>query len=82
VGTVKSIETICDIEVDEAATAVIFDIDANLFKTAEGNKMRVRDYHTFYSEPIGRALAVKLSMESIPTAKLFGGLDYHKNEQE
>ncbi|MDR1232957.1 MAG: MlaD family protein [Puniceicoccales bacterium] len=82
VGAVKSIEIIYDIEIDEAMTAVIFDVDANLFKTIGGNKMRVADYDKFYGEQIRRGLAAKLSMESILTGKLFVGLDYHRNEQE
>ncbi|MDR1891005.1 MAG: MlaD family protein [Puniceicoccales bacterium] len=82
VGAIESIEIIYDIEVDEAVTAVIFNIDANLFKTIGGNKMRVVDYNMFYAEQIGRGLAAKLSMESILTGKMFVGLDYYKNEQE
>jgi paraquat-inducible protein B len=82
VGVVKSIEIIYDIGIDEAAAAVIFDVDANLFKTIGGNRMRVVDYNVFYGEQIERGLAAKLSMESILTGKLFVGLNYHKNEQE
>jgi paraquat-inducible protein B len=82
VGMVKSIEIIYDMEADKAAAAVIFDIDANLFKTVGGNKMRTMDYNMFYVEQIRRGLAAKLSMESILTGKLFVGLDYHRDEQE
>jgi paraquat-inducible protein B len=82
VGVVKSIEIIYDVEIDEAVTAVIFDVDANLFKTIGGNRMCVVDYNMFYAEQIGRGLAAKLSMESILTGKLFVGLDYYKKEQE
>ncbi|MDR0693490.1 MAG: MlaD family protein [Puniceicoccales bacterium] len=82
VGVVKSIEIIYDVGLDEAVAAVIFDVDANLFKTIKGSKMRVVDYGMFYTEQIERGLAAKLSMESILTGKLFVGLDYRKNEQE
>jgi paraquat-inducible protein B len=81
IGTVESIEIIYDSELDEAMTAVVFNINANLFKTVNGNRMRVSDYKIFYSEQIGRGLAAKLSMESILTGKLFVGLDYYKNHQ-
>jgi paraquat-inducible protein B len=81
VGSVESIQIIYDDEVDEAMTAVIFNINANLFKTIKGNRLRVGDYKMFYAEQIGRGLAAKLSMESIVTGKLYVGLDYYKNEQ-
>ncbi|MDR0742098.1 MAG: MlaD family protein [Puniceicoccales bacterium] len=82
VGVVKSIEIIYDVGTDKAVAAVIFDVDANLFKTVGGSRMRVMDHNMFYAEQIGRGLAAKLSMESILTGKLFVGLDYHKNGQE
>ncbi|MDR1413482.1 MAG: MlaD family protein [Puniceicoccales bacterium] len=82
VGTVESIEIIYDNELDEAATAVIFNINANLFKTFKGSRLRVSDYDMFYGEQIDRGLAAKLSMESILTGRLYVGLDYHKNKQE
>ncbi|MDR2776822.1 MAG: MlaD family protein [Puniceicoccales bacterium] len=82
VGTVKFIEIIYDVGTDKAVAAVIFDVDANLFKTVGGSRMRVTDHNMFYTEQIGRGLAAKLSMESILTGKLFVGLDYHKNGRE
>lgn len=82
VGVVKSIEIIYDAGTDEAVAVVVFDVDANLFKTVGGNRMRVMDYNIFYDEQIGRGLAAKLSMESILTGKLFVGLNYHNNGQE
>jgi paraquat-inducible protein B len=82
VGAVESIEVIYDNELDEAATAVIFNINANLFKTFKGSRLRVSDYDMFYGEQIDRGLAAKLSMESILTGKLYVGLDYYKNKQE
>jgi paraquat-inducible protein B len=81
VGAVESIQIIYDNETDEAMTAVVFNINANLFKTIRGNRLRVGDYKMFYAEQIGRGLAAKLSMESIITGKLYVGLDYYKNEQ-
>jgi paraquat-inducible protein B len=81
VGSVESIEIIYDNVVDEAMTAVIFNINANLFKTIRGNKMHVGDYDMFYAEQIGRGLAAKLSVESILTGKLYVGLDYYRSEQ-
>lgn len=81
VGAVESIQIIYDDEIDEAMTAVIFHLNANLFKTIKGNRLRVGDYKMFYAEQIGRGLAAKLSMESIVTGKLYVGLDYYKNEQ-
>jgi paraquat-inducible protein B len=81
VGTVTGIEVIYDNESDEAMVAVIFDVNANLFKTIRGKTMRVGDYGAFYAEQIGRGLAVKLSMESILTGKLYVGLDYHNSGQ-
>jgi paraquat-inducible protein B len=81
IGTVESIEMIYDNELDEAMPAVVFNINANLFKTVSGNRMRVSDYRMFYTEQIGRGLAAKLSMESILTGKLYVGLDYYKNHQ-
>lgn len=81
VGTVESIEIIYDDDTDEASAAVLFSIDANLFQTVRGNRIRVDDYELFYHEQISRGLAAKLSMESIVTGKLYVGLDYEKNNQ-
>lgn len=81
VGIVESIEIIYDDDTDEASAAVLFSIDANLFQTVRGNRIRVDDYELFYHEQISRGLAAKLSMESIVTGKLYVGLDYIKNDQ-
>ncbi|MDR1401591.1 MAG: MlaD family protein [Puniceicoccales bacterium] len=82
VGAVESIEIIYDSELDEASTVVIFNINANLFKTVSRSRLRVSDYDMFYREQIDRGLAAKLSMESILTGKLYVGLDYYKNKHE
>jgi paraquat-inducible protein B len=75
VRVIESLEIIYDIETDEAVTAVIFNIDANLFKMIGGNQIRVIDYNMFYAEQIGRGLAAKLSIESILTEKMLVRFD-------
>ncbi|MDR1433125.1 MAG: MlaD family protein [Puniceicoccales bacterium] len=82
VGSVESIEIIYDDEIDEAITAVVFGIDANMFKAIRGGRLQVSDYRMFYTEQISRGLAAKLSMESILTGRLYVGLDYYKVDQE
>jgi paraquat-inducible protein B len=82
VGSVEDIEIVYDNEIDEAMTAVVFSINANLFKTIKGGRLHVGDYDVFYTEQISRGLAAKLSMESILTGKLYVGLDYYKRDHE
>jgi paraquat-inducible protein B len=82
VGTVNGIEVIYDNELDEALVAVVFDVNANLFKTVKGRTMRIGDHDAFYAEQIGRGLAAKLSMESLLTGKLYVGMDYYNGGQQ
>jgi paraquat-inducible protein B len=82
VGSVEAIEIIYDNEIDEAMTAVVFSVNAHMFKTLNGSTLRVGNYDMFYTEQIGRGLAARLSMESLLTGKLYVGLDYYKVEQE
>jgi paraquat-inducible protein B len=77
VGGVEAIEIIYDNETDEAITAVIFNVNANLFKTIKGRAMRVEDHNAFYAEQIGRGLAARLSTESFLTGKLYVDLNYY-----
>ncbi|MDR1595945.1 MAG: MlaD family protein [Puniceicoccales bacterium] len=82
VGSVETIEIIYDNETDEAMPAVVFGVNARMFKMLNGSTLRVGNYAMFYTEQIGRGLAAKLSMESILTGKLYVGLDYYRMEQE
>ena len=81
VGNVKNIEILHDSQTGEALTTVIFDINANLFKTIDGNRLKVTDYSIFYNEQIGRGLAAKVTPESILTGKLYIGINYFPQTQ-